>query len=345
MHEEAEPQVVQRERGDVVGQPLRAAQPPQHVARELGALGVMADERHPPVGAPALGGGLGRVVQEGGEAHAAAAGQLVGQRLGEQLAHRVRVLPQLRRARLEAGDGLEHLERVAVDVAVVEDVLLDAAQRPQLREHDGDQAEVVHQLEPGHRPLAGHHALELLEDGLGGDARQRRGVLAHGRGRGGLERELELGRQPRRPQRPQRVRGQRLGAHHPQPPRLEIGATAVRVDEVAAAQRLGHRVDGEVACGEVDLEVVVAQAHDVDVPAVAAPDDPPGAEGAGQLERRRVPGARDRPRRPRGIAGQRDVEVGGGAPEQAVAHRAADDPGRLVADARAGGLQVVAHQE
>ena len=76
---------------------------------------------------------------------------------------------------------------------------------------------------------------------------------------------------------------------------------------------------------------------------VAAADHAPGAERAGQLERGAAAGARDRPRGGLRVAGERDVEVGGVAAEQAVADRAADDPGRLVAEALARGLEPVAH--
>ena len=41
------------------------------------------------------------------------------------------------RVALDRDDLVEHLERVVVHVEVVEDVLLDAAQREQLRQHLG----------------------------------------------------------------------------------------------------------------------------------------------------------------------------------------------------------------
>ena len=43
------------------------------------------------------------------------------------------------------------------------------------------------------------------------------------------------------------------------------------------------------------------------------------------------------------VARERDVEVGRRAPEQAVADRAADEPGRLAGERRAGGLERVRH--
>ena len=49
VHEEAEPQVVAHQRRDVRAQPLAGAQPPEHLARQLRAAHVVADERHAPV--------------------------------------------------------------------------------------------------------------------------------------------------------------------------------------------------------------------------------------------------------------------------------------------------------
>ena len=123
--------------------------------------------------------------------------------------------------------------------------------------------------------------------------------------------------------------GHRGRGHHPDEPGLDVGAAAVRVEQVAAGQRLGHRVDREVARGEVGVDVAL-QGHEVDVPAVAGADDAPGPERARQLEGGAAGGARDRARRLARVAGQRDVDVVGRPAEQAVAHGAADHP-RLAA--------------
>ena len=136
------------QRGDIVGDALGGAQPAQDVARELGALGVVADERDAAVRPHPARGRLGRVVQQRGEAHGVAAAEVVAERLGQQRADGAGVLAERLRARLQPGDGVEHLERVAVDVAVVEDVLLDAAQRRELGQHDGGDAEVLGEQEP-----------------------------------------------------------------------------------------------------------------------------------------------------------------------------------------------------
>ena len=71
---------------------------------------------------------------------AAAPGELVGQRLGQQRADRrgERLVAQRRRGiALEVDAGLQDLERVAVHVAVVVGVLLDPAQRRQLGQDGG----------------------------------------------------------------------------------------------------------------------------------------------------------------------------------------------------------------
>ena len=69
------------------------------------------------------------------------------------------------------------------------------------------------------------------------------------------------------------------------------------------------------------------------MPGVARPDDAPGAERAGELERRAAGVARDPPRRLARVAFERHVDVVDPAAEQPVAHRAADQP-RLAAGQR-----------
>ena len=160
---------------------------------------------------------------------------------------------------------------------------------------------------------------------------------------GGVELEAELGDEPDRAQGPQGVVLQRGLRDHPHGPRLEVGAAAVRVEQLAAAQRLGHRVDREVARGEVGVDVVVAQGDEVDVPAVARADDAPGPEGAGELEGDAAGGPRDRPRGVARVAREREVDVVRRPPEQPVAHGAADEPGRTTRERLAGDLEGAAH--
>ena len=278
-------------------------------------------------------------MQEGGEAHRAAARELVGQRLGEQGGDVVAQLPPF-----ERGDRVEHLERVVEHVGVVELVLLHAAQGGELGQHRLRQAVVVHQAQARAHAVGGHHALELAEHALGRDLVDAGRMTPGRRAGGGVQLELELGDEPDRAQRAQRVLLERLLGHHPHEPGLEVGAAAVGIEQIAARQRLGHRVDREVARREVGLDVAVAQRDEVDVPAVAGADHAPGPEGAGELEGRAAGGAGDRLRRFARVALERDVDVVGGAAEQVVAHRAADQP-RLAARERvAGGLERPGHR-
>jgi hypothetical protein len=184
----------------------------------------------------------------------------------------------------------------------------------------------VHQLEPGADRRRRHHLLELAEDALGGHALQARRGAADRRRGVGLDRQVEVDRDPDGAERAQRVVVERLRADHSQSPGVEVGAPAVGIQQLPAGERLGHRVDREVAGGEVGVDVAVAQHHEVDVPCVPRPDDAPGAELAGQPERRAAGLARERAGGVLWVVGERHVEVGRAAAEQPVAHGAADDP-------------------
>jgi hypothetical protein len=219
---------------------------------------------------------------------------------------------------------------VVEHVEMVELVLLDAPQREQLRQHLGGDPMRVHQLQAGADRGGGDHLLELAEHALGRHALEARRRAADRRRRVRLDREVEVDREADRAQRPQRIVVQRAGGDHAQSPRFQVGAAAVGVEQLAAVQRLRHRVDGEVARGEVCLDVAVAEDDKVDVPGVVAPDDPPGAERAGELECGGARRARERARGILRLGRQGDVEIRGRAAEQAVADGAADDP-RLAA--------------
>ena len=91
------------------------------------------------------------------------------------------------------------------------------------------------------------------------------------------------------------------------------------------------------------MDVVVAQRHQVDVPGVCRADDAPRAERAAELERRAARRARDPLRVPLRVAGDREVDVVGVAPEQMVAHGTADQPGLLAGQRLARDAQRLAH--
>ncbi len=238
------------------------------------------------------------------------------------------------RVALDRGHLVEHLERVVVHVEVVEDVLLHAAQRLELRQDLRGQPVRRHQREAGAGGRRADDLLELAEDALGRDPLQPGRLAPDRRRRLRLDRQLEVDGEPHGAQRAQRVVGQGAGAHHAQQPGREVGLAAVGVEQLPARERLGHGVDGEVARREIRADVVVVQADEVDVPGVTRPDDAPGAEGARQAEGRGADAAGQRAGAVRGVAGQRQVEVDRRPPEQPVTHGAADDPGLAVAEQR-----------
>ena len=158
-------------------------------------------------------------------------------------------------------------------------------------------------------------------------------------GRVGVEREPELDDEAHRTQRAQRVVGERGVGDHPHEPGLQVGAPPVRVEQLTAHQRLGHRVDREVAGGEVGGDVAVAHGHEVDVPGLTRSHDPPRAERAGELERRSPGRPGDLPRRLARIARESHVDVVGRPPEQTVAHSPADQPRLASGQRRPGRLE------
>jgi len=236
-HEEAEPQVVAGERGDVVGQRGARAQPlGEHRARQSGADAVVAGEAEAALGARHRGVRLGDVVQQRGPAQAVAAGGLVGERLGEQRLDAGHEVGVAQRDRV-----LEHLERVAVGVLVVVDGLLEAPERLDLGEHDGERAGLAQPLDPGRR----EQVAQLGEDALAGHAAELRGGVASGRDRVPVRREAECLREAREAHDAQRVVGERARADGAQPPRREV---------VAPAEGVHHHPRGQILQSSTVLE-------------------------------------------------------------------------------------------
>jgi hypothetical protein len=331
--EEAQAQVMARERGDVGLEPLARPQAREDVAREAGTRAVVAEERRRAVVAAAERRRLGGVVQQRAEAQREAAVHLVGEWLVEQRRDRAGVLVTEQRCRigLQRHRLLEHLDRVRVDVGVVIAALLDAVQGMQLGQDRRGQPELVHQRQRGEHAVAredpfqlGEHAL-LRHGGRGGRARtgEPDGV--------GVRRERELRRQAHETDDAQRVRRERARPDGAQPPGGEIVRATVRVHEFAAAQRLGDRVDGEVAEREVAVQRAAAQRAEIDLPGAVGRHHAPRAELVGELECRAARGPPDSASGSGGVAIDDDIQVRRRAPEQRVAHRAADDPGGPVA--------------
>ena len=170
-------------------------------------------------------------------------------------------------------------------------------------------------------------AFELGEDTFGRDVTHRGGLGARGGAGLGIGLEVQLARQPRGPQDPQRVGREGLRADHAQAPGGEVGAPAEGVDRLSPGQRLGDRVDGEVARGQVGFDAVAVDRQQVDLPAMVARHDAPDAERVRQREGGGPSGATQRLGRLLRRPVHDHVEVEGLPPEQAVAHGAADQPG------------------
>jgi hypothetical protein len=281
VHEKAGSQVMADERRDVRAQPLARAQPAEHRLRELGATDVVADERDPPVdGSHGAGEGLGRIVQERTPAQRLTAGEPVGERLHQQ---RGQLCPMLcienpDRVGLQGDRAVEHLERVAVDVEMVKAALLYPAQRLQLRQHRGRGPHVAHQLEAMQRERRCEDAAQLHEHALARDVAEAAGMCARRGERAGLGTEAELDRDPHEPQHAQWIVGEGRRAGHAQAAVVEVREPAERVDRRPARERLGDRVDGEVAQRKVGLERAAAQRLDVHLPGVVPCDHAPGSE-------------------------------------------------------------------
>ena len=208
---------------------------------------------------------------------------------------------------------------------------------------DAERPEHVEQRDAELGRRTGDDALELAEHPLGGHVGEPRSVGARRRAGGGLDVEAQLDREACEAHDPQGVVLDGGGGHEAQPPRLEVGATTERVEELAAVQGLGHGVDGEVAARQVLLDGFAFERHQIDLPGSGALGHAPGAEGLGERERRSA-------LRLGQTAGQRlhvtlgdQVDIVGRAPEEPVAHGSPDDPDRLAGERGARGGQRAVH--
>ena len=276
-------------------------------------------------------------MQQRAEAQRAAAREVVGERLGEQRGHRPGVLlaEDRRGVALERDGRLEHLERVAVDVAVVVAVLLDPAQRRQLGQHDAVEAELVHAGESRCDGLVGgDDPLELGEDALRRDRpRARRRARGRVGGRGvDVEAELAGASRARRSARS----GSSAKARAPTMRRRRAArsaAAAVRVDEVAAGSGSAIALTVRSRAREVGLERAAASGVRSTCQARRGPTTRQ-APNASESSKAAPPVARARRRRgaARVAVDARSRSSGRRDAEQAVAHGAADEPRALVAE-------------
>ena len=233
-----EPQVQLDQPGHIGHHAGREAERRQPGPGHLRALHLVVVEGHPPAWQLAAGLGLADVMQQRGQPEPQVALQAV---------------PALQ------GDGLvEHGQRVLVDILVPEMLVLLEAQRRHLREH-----------------LVGHPGVDQKRDALGWPAVQgrlhelgqlgryslhghlrrphQRGQLGHGLAQLRRDRETELGDEPGRAQHPQRIITERIlrPGRRAQQAALQVTQAPERVDELMPGQPRRHRVDGEIAAGQV----------------------------------------------------------------------------------------------
>ncbi len=156
--------MVAHERRDVRAQPLAGAQASSTSRASCAPRAVVADEGHAPVrGANCACQRLGGIVQQSAPAQRLARGSS-RRRAARAAASRPARGAAPSASATSPGPGpcgrgqldraVEHLERVAVDIGVMEAVLLDATQRLELGQHDGRRAQLAHQLDAARVPRA-----------------------------------------------------------------------------------------------------------------------------------------------------------------------------------------------
>ncbi len=275
-------------------------------------------EADPPCRLEAAGGRFPDVVQQGGQSQ-----------------HEVRSGDRTLGAVLQRDRLLQDGEGVLVDV-LVPVVLVDLqAQGRQLRQDPTRQAAVDQESEAGPGPGGQQQLLQLRPAAFGGDDVQPGGHLPHRRLHVLVDVETELGGEPGSSHHPQRIvtEGHLRRPGSAQPAVDQIGQTSVRVDEGEVRQRDRHRVDREVAAGQVPVQGVpegdlgFAGGPVVDVRPVGGHLDdqvtPPGADRAECLADRPV-GVTPGPEQDLGAVGMGvggEVEVEPGPPEQRVPDR------------------------
>ena len=187
----------------------------------------MAHEGHAAVLAHVVGCGLADVVEESAEAERLPARELVRERFVQHLAQLTAGLA------LELDQPLQHLDRVAIDVEVVVVALVHVVQVGELGQDGAHQAEPVREREPLQRCRRHEEPAQLREHALSrGLAHPRRRVRGEPL-RLGIGREAQLGGEARQAQRAQRVVLVGPRTEHPQRARLEVGAAAEWVDQIA----------------------------------------------------------------------------------------------------------------
>ena len=273
----------------------------QTLAHHLLAEPVVADEGHAAVRAHVARRGLADVVQERAEAERLAACELVGERLGEQLAQ-LGVLAETSAAGRARSGALAAPRACGRTRPCGGSGSARRRGGPPARAAPRAAGRGVGQREPLERAAAPARAGELGEDALGRDASVTRGAAARV-SRSGLGVGLEPSSAAKRARR-----SGRSGSPRRPPPERPAAArasrsrpAAERVDQLAARERLGHRVDREVPLRQVLLDRRRPAAARRRRATRAAVDDAPGAERLGEREAGAAAlAARSRARPPRG---------------------------------------------
>ena len=319
-----EAQVQLHQAGHLLGGVLVEGQRPHPLGGQLRADGLVEAEGDHTAGLEAAGGGLAHVVHQCGQAQ-----HQVGPLAGPVGAGRALQVDRL----------VEHRQGVLVDVLVVMVLVPLQLQGGQLRQHMGGQPQLGHQLQAAAGVGAQQELHQLLPDPFGGDDGDALGELLDRVGRAVLDPEPELGDEAHRPHHPQRVVGEGLpradgGAQHRAG---QVREPVEGIDQLQGGQPHRHRVDGEVAAGEVaDQGVPVgdlgfaavrvvglgAIGGDLDLHPVAHPAE--GAEVAAHVPDRAAgrPLLEDR-LGVVGAGGGGEVQIGAGASQHRVPHRAA----------------------
>ena len=215
---------------------------------------------------------------------------------------------------------------MVVHVEVVVRTLLHAAEVGQLWQDLAGHAERQHQLEPAERAVAPDDPFELGEDPL----RRHRGEggrkAARNLGSGAVDGQPQLDGEAGKAEGSQRIRRKRRRRDHPQPPGFEVHPAAERIDQLAAGEGLGDRIDREIALAEVILDRRAAERSEVDLPRVVACDHSPRPESLGQREGGRADPAGERACDRRGVSRDRHIKIDRRPPQQPVSDQTADQP-------------------
>ena len=273
-HQEAKPQVLLHQNPAEPHYRGRRVPAAQHHLGGIRPTVVVAHEADPTLRSDLLGLRLLDVMKERREPQCLGGGHTVPNRLGQLRRDRLgvprQVVPGVRR---DVGSRVDNLQGVLEHVQVMKLALFDPAGHGQLRQHHVDQPEPVEQPQPLRRIIESEQPAHLhvhpLTRGVVRQAGPRLGPL----GRVLVNLEIELVSEPGETQQPQRIVVKHALGDKPQNSGFEVGATAERIDQLAAVQRKCHRVDRKVALSHV-LENRSAAAGDVNRGLVGA--DPPG---------------------------------------------------------------------